>query len=122
MKKFGLMFTVATATMLVSCGSANANDGWTADEDTAICTDRQGNRVDEDRCDDDARRGGGMFFWYFMSRGGYVPPMGHKVHKSKYGSYKKSPGKSYYPASRYSSHSSSRGGFGATGSSRSSAS
>jgi hypothetical protein len=99
--------SVAAALMLYGCGN---NPDWTAQNDTAICRDRAGNRVPDSNCD--ARSTGahpGFYGWYYLSRGGYIPAMGETVSGGRTSAVA---GHSYAHAP--SSASISRGGFGAS--------
>ena len=128
-RKLAITAAVSAALIASGCGQRQPryDDSWQADDDVAICTDRSGNRVDDDYCDDDDYRGMG-YVPFFIHRGGHVPGYGHKVNK-RYGSWKARPGvryssygqrASYKSSSSYRSSSTvSRGGFGSTGSSMS---
>ncbi|MEJ8629316.1 hypothetical protein P0F65_04740 [Sphingomonas sp. I4] len=71
--RINLKWTTAMAAALLAsgCNRAKADDNWTADQDTAICTDAQGKRLPDDRCRQ-TRVGGGAF-WYFLGRGRAIP-------------------------------------------------
>lgn len=105
---------VASAFLAASCGTEveDRSGEWTAEEDTKVCTDQQGNRVDDAKCaaanTQRAANGAatGFFVWYFLSRGGIVPRIGAPVTG---GSYKPATGRSYKAASV------ARGGFGSRG-------
>lgn len=117
---------VAAALLLAGCGSRDRDDGWTAKDDTAVCTDRNGVRVPDRNCD---RRHAGSgvgtaFLWYYLARNAAIPPYGERA---RGGSFARTPGRSYAyaPASTAMTRAQavSRGGFGASarrfGSSRS---
>jgi hypothetical protein len=125
MKKKQLTMTTAMATLLlglpVACSSGNDwDDDVIADRDTAVCVNQEGERVDDDYCDDD--RGGGVsnaFLWYYIGRNSAVPYYGDSIRHSRYkGSYKPAPGVSYgkAPASTRMTRSTavSRGGLGSS--------
>ena len=122
-----LAMTSAMAAVLIAVPACTANDGWDEDvyasRDTAICVDRQGERVDDDLCDDDGYRGGGSsaFLWYYMGRGSRLPYYGDSIHHRRYqghGSFRPGPGISYdrapKTASMTRSQAVSRGGFGSS--------
>ena len=120
-----LAMTTAMAAALVALPACSSNDGWSddvvADRDTAICVNQQGERIDDDFCDDD-RGGGGAsnaFLWYYIGRNSAIPYYGDSIHNSRYrghGSFSRAPGASYAraPASTNITRSQavSRGGLG----------
>ena len=131
MKKQMFMTTAMAAALagLPAC-SSNNNNGWNeeviADRDTAVCVDQQGERVDDDLCDDD-RRGSGMgsaFLWYYIARNSAVPYYGDSIYDrrysryARYGSFTPQPGLNYAraPATTRMTRSQavSRGGLGSS--------
>ncbi len=116
--RINLRWTTAMAAALMAsgCNRAKADDNWTADKDTAICTDTQGKRLPDDRCRQ-TRVGGGGAFWYFLGRGRAIPFYGERA---KGGSFRPAGGARYFTAPRGSamtrSAAVSRGGFGASAS------
>ena len=123
-----LSMTTAMAAALLALPACSSNDEWSDDvvaaEDTAVCVNQEGERVDDDLCDDDGRRGIGSsaFLWYYIGRGSAVPYYGDSIHHRRYagyGSYKPRPGASYgrAPASTKMTRSQavSRGGLGSSG-------
>ncbi|MCU6454178.1 hypothetical protein LPN01_08820 [Sphingomonas sp. A2-49] len=113
-----LKFTTGmAAALLASACSEPQRDGWTAQGDTAVCTDRAGNRVADNQCQRQAHAGGGAspFLWYFLARNALIPPYGERVGG---GSYARVPGRSYGRAPAASNVTRagaiSRGGFGAS--------
>jgi hypothetical protein len=108
-KDLTITTAIAAAFMLTACGP-NPNSMMT-DRDTAICTDRQGRRVSDDKCQ---RRGvgGGGYAWYFMGRNSTMPWVGERATG---GSYRGAQGVSYFRASPSTSVTRavgiSRGGF-----------
>lgn len=115
--KADLKFTTAIAAALLAsgCGSRSEPDGWTAQRDTAICTDRAGNRVADDQCRRQTATGGNAFLWYFLARNAVIPPYGEPA---RGGAYARAPGRSYgfAPATTQVTRAGaiSRGGFGAS--------
>ncbi len=111
-----LVLTTAASLMIAACAQApKPSDPFQTDQPTAVCTDGNGNRVDDDLCDDDNNRGGGGgggFMFLYMGGGSHVPAYGSKVHG---GSKVRAPGTSYSSSKSVVS----RGGFG--GSARASA-
>lgn len=118
-----LTITTAIAAALLATGcSEPEEDGWTAQNDTAICTDREGKRVPDDQCPRqalvDGYHGGGgssAFLWYFLGRNSVIPPYGERVQG---GSFSRAAGRSYgrAPSSTFVTRAGaiSRGGFGAS--------
>ncbi len=116
-----LKFTTGVAAALLASACSNSqDDGWTAQGDTAVCTDRAGNRVDDDQCRRQQAQSGGHvgaspFLWYFLARNAVIPPYGERVAG---GSYARAPGRSYgrAPATTQVTRAGaiSRGGFGAS--------
>jgi hypothetical protein len=123
-KQLGM--TSAMAAALIALPACSSNNGWNedvvADQDTAICVDREGERVDDDLCDDD--RGGGFsnaFLWYYIGRSSAIPYYGDSIHHSRYrgrGSYQPTWGVKYgrAPTSTRMTRSQavSRGGLGSS--------
>ena len=122
-----LAMTSAMAAVLIAVPACTSNDDWNEDvvatRDTAICVDQQGERVDDDLCDNDGYRGGGSnaFLWYYMRRSSPIPYYGDSIHHrrySGYGSYQPASGIAYGRApvstSMKRSQAVSRGGFGST--------
>jgi len=129
MKKH-LGMTTAMAAALLALPACSSNDDWNedvvAERDTAICVNQEGERVDDDLCDDDRARGGGggvtsAFLWYYIGRNSAIPYYGDSIHHSRYkgyGSYKPASGVSYGRAPKTTnvtrSQAVSRGGFGSS--------
>lgn len=120
-KTINLSLTTAlAATFLAGCGQREPEWGDDldnyADSDTAICVDGDGQRVDDDYCDDDRRYGGGFGFIY-LGRGGYIPYYGERA---RLGSYSTTPrvgtvyGRAPAVANMTRSAAVSRGGFGSS--------
>ena len=115
-----LTFTTALAAALLAAGCGQRNDdadGWVAQSDTALCTDRDGKRVADNNCARQAHAGGGAspFLWYFLARNAMIPPYGERVGG---GSFARAPGRAYgfAPAATQVTRAGaiSRGGFGAS--------
>lgn len=91
MKRKQLLLTTSMAATLASLsGCAQENDDWTSDQaayyDTAVCVDQSGQRVPDERCDDDYYNGRiGGHGWYYIGRGGRVPYYGDTVTDPKLG-------------------------------------
>lgn len=110
---------VSSAFIAASCGSSapDRNASWTTEEDTKVCTDDKGNRVDDEKCkqtrvhNSGSGAAVGFFAWYYLSRGGRVPAIGNRVSG---GAFQPTTGRSYRSSSV------ARGGFGARSSSSSS--
>jgi hypothetical protein len=104
-----LMITTAVSLALLSGCSSAPDDEW-AEEPVAVCTDKEGKRVEDDKCGQNARQGGsmmpGIFAWYYLSRGARIPAYGMAPTG---GSFKATPGTSYK-----ASASVTRGGLGSS--------
>jgi hypothetical protein len=120
-----LSMTTAMAAALIALPACSSTNGWDeeplADADTAICVNSQGERVDDDICDDDGYRRSG-FAHYYIGRGYAVPYYGDSVRERRYlgmGSYQRNPSINYSraPASTRMTRSAavSRGGLGSSG-------
>lgn len=125
-KDLTITTAIATALLASGCGRSDPEpDGWTAQNDTAICTDRDGRRVPDDRCPRQqlASTGAGVghgsagnaFLWYFLARNSVIPPYGERA---RGGSFAGVAGTRYTraPADTLVTRSGaiSRGGFGAS--------
>lgn len=131
MKELKITTGVAAALLAAACGQQEeADNGWTADRDTAVCVDKAGNRVPDGQCPQAGQAvaaGGGHvspFLWYYLGRQSAVPYYGERVGG---GSYAPVGGHSYARASaamtgtrsavasaRAGGGSIVRGGFGAS--------
>jgi hypothetical protein len=118
MKQLKITTGVAAALLAAGCGQGEeADNGWTADRDTAVCVDQQGNRVPDGQCPQQrqAVAGGHVspFLWYYLGRQSAVPYYGERVVG---GSFVPTGGHSYFraPAAMTGTRSGSivRGGFG----------
>jgi hypothetical protein len=79
-KSLPLTTAVAAALLASACG-AEEEDQWTAQTDTAVCTDKEGRRVADENCQRRTAAGVGMgfFAWYYLSRGGAIPAYGERA-------------------------------------------
>ena len=118
-----LRMTTAMAATLLAAGGCASDDGWNeevyAQQDTAVCVNANGDRIDDDLCDDDRYRGGSGAYWYYLGRNSAVPYYGDSIHDRRYvGSRMKQPGATYARAplstSMTRSQAVSRGGFGSS--------
>jgi hypothetical protein len=115
-KKGELRITTAVSAALLAAGCGpkfDAKNGWTAAENTAVCTDEQGKRVDDGNCGRNAAYAGGGYHhygWYYIPRGAFVPGIGMGA---RGGSYSAPSGSRFTPAGVSASHI-SRGGFGSS--------
>ena len=85
-----LRLVPALALVLGGCDAVT----WDYDEDgdrlepeydyVSICTDRNGNRVDDGRCPVGDSDNGSGFVWFYMPTSGGVtaPPVGHRIDRS----------------------------------------
>jgi hypothetical protein len=104
-----IITTAVSAALLAGCSSSPvAEDGsWETAEDTKVCRDKDGKRVDDINCEYGARSGSGVgtaFMWLYLARGARVPAIGQAL---KGGSTTMTPGVKYSSASSIE-----RGGFG----------
>jgi len=99
-RKLEITTAVAAAFALSAC---ERNDEWVARQDVRVCRDVNGARIDDLNCDRGARA------WYYIPRGGGVPPIGGALSG---GSFAGRPGVSYVAADAASV---TRGGFGSIG-------
>jgi hypothetical protein len=96
-----LTITSAMAAALIALPACSSTDnGWDedviADSDTAICVNPEGQRVDDDLCDDDRYRS--SFVSYYIPRGSRIPYYYDSIHDRRYagrGSFQYTPGTSY---------------------------
>jgi hypothetical protein len=119
-KKLTLTATLAAALT----GLAGCSDGpreIVADDNTRICVDEFGSRIDDDYCDDDHRRGGGgLATFLYLRKGSPIPYYYDNVRDRKYASYLSRtplPGYVRAPAASNMARSTavSRGGLGSSG-------
>lgn len=125
MKKQLSMTTAMAAALtgLSGCSSTNDwDDGYAyADRDTAVCVDQNGQRVDDDQCDDRRYRsyGGSFVHYYYIGRGSAIPFYGDTIDDARYkGSFAPQAGATYYPSPADTrmtrSQAVSRGGLGSS--------
>lgn len=117
MKRFDLVLVGALASAILLSG-CDRHDDWTAQRDTAICVDHQGNRVPDSDCQQTAYAGGGHvspFLWYYLGRSSTIPYYGERAYG---GSWTRTSGATYFHApvdtAVTRSAAVSRGGLGAT--------
>ncbi len=125
-----LILTSAMAASLTALSGCSSNDEWNedlvADNDTAICVDDQGMRIDDDACDNDGSGYYGGYYGkkykkYYLNRGSKVPYYGDSVRDTRHkfsGGYAAKPGATYAAAPSASkvtrSQAVSRGGMGSS--------
>ena len=84
MPKFNLPLTTAiSAAILATTACSNSRD-WQIDNDTRVCVNDNGDRVDEGNCNRNNGAGWSPYRWYYISRGGYVPYYGNTVSGGSY--------------------------------------
>jgi hypothetical protein len=126
-----LPLTSAMAAALMALPACSSGDDWNGDvvakEDTAVCVDKEGKRVDDDRCAPRTAHSGGSgvgsaFLWYYLGRNARLPYYGDSIHDRRFAG-----AGSFTPASRATYHSApaetrmtrsaavSRGGLGSSG-------
>jgi hypothetical protein len=126
------MTTAMAAALLALPGCSNEpewNGDVTTDRDTAICVNKEGERVDDDQCARHSHAGGGYhggggsnaFLWYYLGRQSAVPYYGESIHDRRFagrGSFQAQSGAVYHAApaeTRMSrSRAVSRGGLGSS--------
>lgn len=120
-KHFNLTITTALATaFLGGCAQDPGEADWDdsgnafARRDVAVCVNQQGERIDDDYCDDNHGYHSGGHFIY-VGRGGYIPYHGERARAGSYATAPRS-GTQYYfaPGDTNMTRSAaiSRGGFG----------
>ncbi len=117
-----LFLTSAMAATLSGCSSGDDWDGNVyARNDTSVCVDQNGYRVDDSYCRTTRTGYYGGHRWYYVGRGGRIPYQGDRVSdpsRGFTGSYDAKPGSSYAraPAEANMTRSAavSRGGFGSS--------
>lgn len=126
-----LTMTTAMAAALLALPGCSSDNGWeevVADNDTAVCVDKDGKRVEDSQCmqqQASASTGGhggvSPFLWYYLGRSSRVPYYGDSVRDPRFsgGSYQQRAGASYFLAPEASrmtrSAAVSRGGMGSRG-------
>ncbi len=132
-----LTVTTAMAATLMALPACSEREEWNGDvyatNDTAVCVDQAGMRVDDDLCDEGSSgasgsyassgsgRGGG-FFWYYLGRRSAIPYYGESINDPRiyaFGSSQPQPGVRYAradaPTRMTRSQAVSRGGLGSSG-------
>jgi hypothetical protein len=119
-KHFNLTITTALASAILgACAQDPEGADWDdngsayARGDVAVCVDDQGQRIDDDYCDNG--RGGGSFI--YLGRGSYIPYHGERARAGTYSTAPR-PGAAYLPppaaTNMTRSAAISRGGFGSS--------
>ncbi len=122
-----LAMTSAMAAALLALPGCSKDNGWeevVAENDTAVCVDKQGKRVEDAQCmrQANAHGGGGSsaFLWYYLGRNARVPYYGDSIRDARFngGSYQPRAGAySLAPSDANMTRSAavSRGGMGSRG-------
>ncbi len=112
MKSFGLSLTLIAAAAATGCDRRQPASEWSASGPTRLCVDATGRRLPDADCERTYAHGGGYAF-YYLGRGGLIPPEGGLV---RGGGYTAAPGVAYGRAAAFTEFSPSagvaRGGFG----------
>ncbi|WP_116092323.1 hypothetical protein [Sphingomonas crusticola] len=116
MKTIHLNLTLAAASAITLAACDQPVDHWTAEQDTAICTDRNGTRVPDAQCQTHhVGSVGTAFLWYYLGRNSVVPYYGERVAG---GSFTRTAGATYFHApvrtAMTRSAAVARGGFGSS--------
>lgn len=122
MKELKITTGVAAALLAAGCGqSRDADNGWTASQDVAVCVDKDGKRVPDGQCprqqfaSGHPYPAGSPFLWYYIGRSQALPYYGDVV---RGGGYRPAAGRSYFRAPSVTSMTRStaiaRGGFGSS--------
>ena len=121
MKTIHLNITLAAASAITLAACDQPAKEWTAEQDTAICADRNGTRVPDAQCQAQSQNhhiGAGVgtaFLWYYLGRNSMIPYYGERV---RGGSFTRTPGATYFHApvrtAMTRSAAISRGGFGSS--------
>lgn len=119
-----LVLTSAMAATLSSLAGCSSGDDWDgnviADNDTRVCVDQNGQRIEDSRCNNRSTyRSGHSGGWYYIARRSPVPYYGDSVSDKRFvGSATADPFKSYASAPSATnltrSAAVSRGGFGSS--------
>lgn len=129
-----LTMTTAMAATLLALPACSSRDDWNGDtyaeDDTAICVDKDGNRVDDSQCTPSTYHSGGYhgggasnaFLWYYIGRNSAMPYYGESIHDRRFaghGTFQPQPNTYYQRAPEHSrttrSAAVSRGGLGSSG-------
>lgn len=118
MKHIELKITLVAAAAVGLLGCDRQPEQWTAEQDTAVCVDRQGDRVADSNCPPANYHGGAAssaFLWYYLGRRSLIPYYGERVYG---GSFTRTAGATYFHAPVRSGTTRagaiSRGGFGSS--------
>lgn len=126
MKRKDLALTTAMAATLTALGGCSSGNDWDSDvyarDDTQVCVDQNGYRVDDGNCERPHIRGGSHYGWFYLGRGSRVPYYGDSVRDPAgriVGSATPNSGTQYTraPSSTAMTRSAAtaRGGFGSSG-------
>lgn len=120
-KNFNLAITTALATaFLGGCAQDPSEPDWDdngnafARRDVALCVNQQGERIDDDYCDDNHGYHSGGHFIY-VGRGGYIPYHGERARSGSYTTVPRSGARYFFAhadTNMTRSAAISRGGFG----------
>lgn len=106
------VFALSAVLLATACAPSPSSNDWESDRDTRVCRDKSGKRVSDVQCH---RRSGGAAGWYYIGRGGYIPPVGSSFSSDSRGSTTPRAGASYYTAPAAAPASAvTRGGFGSS--------
>jgi hypothetical protein len=119
MKTVTLNLTLVAATAVTLAACDQPADHVIAQQDTAVCVDKSGNRVPDADCQNYHGGGGSgvasAFLWYYLGRSSAVPYYGERVSG---GSFTRTAGATYFHApvrtAMTRSAAVARGGFGSS--------
>ena len=87
MKKQLTMTSAMAAALLALPACSGGDEDEVAQADTAVCVNAEGERVDDDYCDNDRYRshgGSSAFLWYYLGRGSRIPYYGDSIRHQRY--------------------------------------
>lgn len=84
-----LVLTSAMAATLSALPGCSSNPDWDsntwADQDTAVCVNQNGERIDDDYCENRGRSYHGGSRWFYINSGSPIPYYGDSIRDKRYG-------------------------------------